>query len=173
MQMLNSVLFAIIGAFYRRWFGGGFGKFGDITRGVKYAVLFGIIVCMYFLKGLLDWRMYVVFLAFAVHWAVGHGTWFCYWDTSTSAEGRLPLLDKFIFWCIGEEKSRTFWGNFFGMFVRYTITAAPVAVFTSWWFLLAGLLTAVCYIPAGIMKSVPIGEYFAGAVNFVLLYLCI
>lgn len=166
----------IIGSLWRRWFGGGFGRAGNITRGVKYLALLGIIFLSYWFKGIFDlsnWEMYIVCLAFAIHWAVGHGTWFCYWDTSSSAEGRLPLLDKFIFWCIGEENSRTFWGNFFGMFVRYTITAIPVAAITSWWFLLAGLLTALCYVPAGIKKSVALGEFLSGAVNFMLLFLCI
>lgn len=175
-NFLYTIIFAIIGGFHRRWFGGGFGKLGDITRLFKYIILALIVFSMYYLKDILDWQdwcMYVVLISFAIHWAVGHGTWYCFWDKSNSAEGRLPMIDKIVWFCIGKNESRTFWGNFFGMFVRYTLTAIPVAFLTSWWFLTAGLITAVCYIPAGLKKDTRIGEYLAGALNFALLYLCI
>jgi hypothetical protein len=59
------------------------------------------------------------------------------------------------------------------MFVRYTLTSIPIAFLTDWRFMLAGLITAVCYIPAGFKKHTPIGEYLAGTWNSVLLYLCL
>lgn len=170
-------VFVVIGSLgWRRWFGGGFGKAGMITRFWKYLVLAGVVVGMYFVKGLLDWqdwRMYAVIASFMIFWAIGHGTWYAYWDHSDFAEGRLPLLDKFIWFCIGVDKSRTFWGNAFGMCVRYELTAIPVAFSTSWWFLLAGPIVSLCYVPAGFKKDTRIGEWLAGASIFGLLYLCL
>lgn len=107
-------------------------------------------------------------------WAIGHGTWFIYWDHSAFAEGRLPLLDKFIWFCIGVDESRTFWGNAFGMFCRYEITAIPVAFFLpNAWFLLAGVLVSLSYAVAGMKKNTGIGEYLAGGTVFSLLFFCI
>lgn len=168
--------FALIGACWRRWYGGGFGKAGLITRFWKYIALALIVLAMYFVKGLLDWqdwRMYGSIISFMIFWAVAHGTWFIYWDHSDFAEGRLPLLDKFIWFCIGVEESRTFWGNGFGMFCRYTLTSIPVAFCTSWWFLTAGLIVSLCYAIAGYKKDTRIGECLAGGLVFTLLFFCI
>lgn len=175
-QGLYLVLFSVLGAGFRRFFGGGFGKLGKITRFWKYLLLAAIFFLMYYVKSVLDWynwEMYWTLFWFMIFWALGHGAWYCYWDTSDSGEGRLPLIDKIIWACIGKENSRTFWGNAFGMCVRYELTAIPVAVFTSWWFLLAGFIVALCYVPAGIKHNTNIGEYLAGATIFPLLYLCI
>ena len=175
-QGLYLVLFSVLGAGFRRFFGGGFGKLGKITRFWKYLLLAAIFFSMYYVKSVLDWynwEMYWTLFWFMIFWALGHGAWFCYWDHSDSGEGRLPLIDKLIWACIGKENSRTFLGNAFGMCVRYELTAIPIAVFTSWWFLLAGFIVALCYVPAGIKHNTNIGEYLAGATIFPLLYLCI
>ena len=170
--------FALIGACWRRWFGGSFGKAGLITRFWKYVVLIVICAIMFLIKYpystfWANWRTYAVIASFMLFWAIGHGTWYAYWDHSDFAEGRLPLLDKFIWFCIGVDKSRTFWGNAFGMCVRYELTAIPVAFSTSWWFLLAGPIVSLCYVPAGFKKDTRIGEWLAGASIFGLLYLCL
>lgn len=172
--MLNSVLFATIGSVWRRWFGGGFGKFGDITRGIKYAVLFGIIICMYSLKDMLDWRMYVVFLAFAIHWAVGHGDYFYVYDTNPD-EARIKWIDWVLRKIYGENGYYNFKGNVTGLFLRYTSTSCLVSVCVdNALFLLSGALTALVYALLGKSdKAIAYSEYLAGAVNFVLLYNCI
>lgn len=66
----NLVIFSILGAFWRRWFGEGFGKLGDITRLFKYIALAGIVAAMYYAAGKFDvknGRMYAVMIAFAIH----------------------------------------------------------------------------------------------------------
>lgn len=170
------VLYSILGSMWRRWFGSGFGKFGEITRFWKYLVLTLIVLFMYFVKKVLDWsnwEMYGCIISFMVFWSIGHGTWYAYWDHSDFAEGRLPWLDKFIWFCIGVDESRTFWGNAFGMCARYTLTSIPVALCTSLWFLTAGLVVSSCYAVAGYKKDTRIGEYLAGGTVFSLLFFCI
>lgn len=170
-------LYFVMGLLWRRWFGGGFGRFGDVSRFFKYAVLLLIVLSMYWFKGCLDWRscrMYGVIVFFMVYWAIGHGTWFVYWDRSDSGEGRLPLIDKIVWFCIGIDESRTFWGNAFGMFVRYTLTAIPVGLCVpSLWFMLSGVIVSLCYVPAGYKKNTHIGELLAGGSVFLLLCACL
>ena len=171
------VSFIVAGAFWRRWFGGGFGKFGDITRGWKYLVLAVIVLFMYYVNGLLDWsdwRMYAVLIAFAIHWAVGHGDYFYVYDTEAD-EARIKWIDWVLRKIYGENGYYNFKGNVTGMFLRYTSTAILVSVcLPNAWFILAGALTALVYALLGKSdKAIPYSEYLAGAVNFVLLYLCI
>lgn len=189
-KILYGLLFGIIGGFHRSWFGG---SFGYCWRWVKYIVLFAIVLCMYWSKGLLNcqgmfdswqwcidnWRILGVCISFAIHWAWSHGAWYNYWDNTPFAEDRKPLLVKFVMWLCGSpEKSRTFWGNWLSMTVRYTITAILVAIsIPSWWFLLAGVLVGVSYaIPAWFNKKgyyTKWGEILAGLSNFALLYFCL
>lgn len=170
-------LFFGVGAFWRRWFGGGFGKFGDVSRFWKYLTLIAAVLAMYHKNGALDWhagRMYATIAAFCVFWALSHGAWYVYWDKSSSAEGRKPLIDRILWFLVGVDKSRTFWGNCLGMFIRYELTAILVAAcLPSWWFLLAGALVALEYIPAGRRKDTRIGECLAGGAVFAWLYACI
>lgn len=174
---LITGLFAVIGAFWRRWFGGGFGKFGDITRFFKYLVLAAIVAGMYYAAGkfdVKDWRMYAVMIAFAIHWAVGHGDYFYVYDTKKD-EGRI----KWINWCLykiyGKDNYHNFKGNVTGLFLRYTATAVLVAIsIPDALFLLAGALTAGVYAVTGKMKyAIPCAEFLSGAVNFAMLYYCI
>ena len=188
-QQINKAwigVFAVLGGFFRAWFGG---SFGYCWRWVKYLVLFAIVLCMYWSKGLLNykeiftswewcvdnWRILGGCISFAIHWALSHGMFFKYWDKTDDAENRHPLLVKFVMWlCGGPEQSRTFWGNFVGMTVRYTLTAILVAIIIqNWWFCLAGLIVGICYIPAGLAHNTKIGEYLAGASNFALLWWCL
>lgn len=174
--MIQALIFSFFGAFFRRWFGGGFGKFGDVSRFWKYLSLsIAFIAAWFYLNGIdwTAWKMYAALVSFMVFWAVGHGTWFVYWDDTAAAEGRLPLIDKIVWFCIGVDESRTFWGNCFGMFVRYTITAIPVAIFTSPLFLTAGAVVALSYVPAGFKKDTRLGECLAGFFVFFLLWWCL
>lgn len=176
LSILVILFYAISGSYIRRWFGGGYGKAGKITRFWKYLAIVFVVYTMYQLKVQhfwTDWEFYWTEVWFCIFWSIGHGTWFCYWDHSSSAEGRLPMIDKLIWACIGVHESRTFLGNCFGMFVRYELTSIPIAISTSLWFLLAGPIVALCYIPAGLKKNTNIGEHFGGALVFILLYLCI
>ena len=174
--MTEAFIFGVFGGLWRGWFGGRFGKFGDVSRFWKYLVLTVAFIAAWFYQNGIDWtawKMYAALVSFMVFWAVGHGTWFVYWDNSAASEGRLPLIDKIIWFCIGVDKSRTFWGNCFGMFVRYTITAIPVAIFTDPLFLTAGAIVALAYVPAGRRRNTHIGEYLAGFGVFFLLWWCL
>lgn len=170
-------MFGFLGALWRRWFGGGFGKLGDITRGFKYAVLFMIVFAMYYCKGAFDWsdwRMYAVCISFAIHWAIGHGDYFYVYDTEPD-EPRIKWIDWTLEKIYGKAGYYNFKGNVTGLFLRYTSTAILVAVCVgSYWFCFAGILTAAVYALLGkTKKAIAYSEYLAGAVNFVLLYVCI
>lgn len=171
---------------WRAWFGG---SFGYCWRWVKYLVGIAIVLAMYWIKGLLNckeiltswqgvldnWRIIAVCISFMVFWALSHGMWYKYWDHSSDAEDRHPLFVKFVMWlCGGPEQSRSFWGNFIGMTVRYTLTAILVAVLIpNLWFCFAGLIVSVSYIPAGLAHNTKIGEFIAGPCVFTLLFFCI
>ena len=169
------ILIGFIG--WRRWFGGGFGKFGDITRFWKYLVLTLIVLAMYYTKGLLDWtnwRIYAVIVSFMIHWAIGHGDYFYVYDTGKD-EGRIKWIDWLLKVIYGEGNYYNFKGNVTGLFCRYTGTACVVAFcIPNVYFVFAGLLTAGVYALTGKMKRpIVIAEFLAGLVNFALLYLCL
>ena len=175
--MKNLVIFSILGAFWRRWFGGGFGKAGLITRFWKYLVLAGVVVGMYFVKGLLDWhdwRMYAVIAAFAYHWSRSHGDYFFVYSTAPD-EGRIKWIDWVLRKLYGEGNYYNFKGNVTGLFCRYTSTSCLVAFcIPNVYFIFAGLLTAGVYALTGKMKRpIVIAEFLSGLVNFALLYLCL
>ena len=177
--MLIGVLvsFIVAGAFWRRWFGGGFGKLGDITRGWKYLLLAAIVLAMYYTKGLLDWtdwRMYAVIASFMYHWSRSHGDYFYVYDTGKD-EGRIKWIDYVLRLLYGKDGYYNFKGNITGLLLRYTSTACIVAVcIPNAWFVLAGPLTVLAYIITGKFKK-PIvwAEFLSGALNFGLLYLCL
>ena len=177
MSIGALVSFIIAGALWRRWFGGGFGKFGDITRGWKYLVLAVIVLAMYYTKNLLDWtdwRMYAVIASFMYHWSRSHGDYFYVYDTGKD-EGRIKWIDWVLRKIYGEGNYYNFKGNVTGLFLRYTSTACIVAVcIPNAWFILAGVFTVLAYIITGKLKK-PIvwAEFLSGALNFGLLYLCI
>lgn len=179
MSVNKLVRFAIIGALWRRWFGGGFGKLGDITRFWKYLVLIVVCFSMYYAKRLCftflqDYTTWLVIVSFAIHWAVGHGDYFYLLDTSKD-EGRIKWIDWVLKRIYGENGYYNFKGNCTGMFLRYTSTACLVAVcIHNAWFILAGLLTVFAYIvTCRLPKPIVWAELLSGAMNFGLLYLCI
>ena len=174
---MNSLLFAVIGALYRRWFGGGFGKLGDVTRLWKYLVLVAVVLFMYYINGLLDWsdwRMYAVLISFAIHWAVGHGDYFYLLDKEPD-EPRIKWIDWTLRKIYGEGNYYNFKGNCTGLFLRYTSTAVLVALcIPDGWFVLAGLLTVSAYVvTCKLPRPIVWAELLSGAVNFGLLYICI
>lgn len=169
--------FALIGASWRRWYGGGFGKAGLITRFWKYLVLAGVVVGMYFVKGFLDWqdwRMYAVIAAFAYHWARSHGDYFFVYSTAPD-DRRIRWIDWVLRKLYGENGYFNFKGNVTGLFLRYTATACVVCIaIPDWRFVFAGVLTTLSYVVTGRMKySTNWAEWIAGALNFGLLYLCL
>lgn len=175
--MIYPATFMIAGAFWRRWFGGGLGKAGNITRSVKYAVLALIVVYMYYAAGFLDWhnwRLYAVIVSFAIHWARSHGDYFYVYDTGKD-EGRIKWINFTLRLIYGKDNYHNFKGNCTGLFLRYTSTAGIVALcLGNPWFILAGLLTTLSYVVTGKMeRPTEKAEYLAGALNFGLLYLCI
>lgn len=175
--MIFLPFFMIAGAFWRRWFGGGFGKAGDISRFFKYTVLSLIVFFMYSAAGLLDWhnwRLYAVIVSFAIHWARSHGDYFYVYDTGKD-EGRIKWIDWVLRQLYGEGNYYNFKGNVPGLFLRYTGTACLVVLcLPSVWFIFAGLLTTLAYVVTGKMdKPTDKAEWIAGALNFGLLYLCI
>ena len=171
------VSFFVAGALWRRWYGGGFGKFGDITRGWKYLILAAIVLAMYYTDILLDWtdwRMYAVIASFMYHWSRSHGDYFYVYDTGKD-EGRIKWIDYVLRLLYGKDGYYNFKGNITGLLLRYTGTACIVAVcIPNAWFVLAGPITVLAYIITGKFKK-PIvwAEFLSGALNFGLLYLCI
>lgn len=169
--------FLVAGAFWRRWYGGGFGKLGDITRFWKYLVLAVIVLFMYYVKSLLnlnDWRMYAVIASFMYHWARSHGDYFYVYDTGKD-EGRIKWIDYVLRLLYGKDGYYNFKGNVTGLLLRYTSTACLVALcIPNAWFCVAGILTTLSYVVTGKMeKPIVWAEFLSGALNFGLLYLCI
>ena len=71
--MNDFLIFSIFGAFWRRWYGGGFGWLGDLSRFWKYLFLFASVFWAYWVLKILnwnDWRSYAVAVAFAYHWGL-------------------------------------------------------------------------------------------------------
>ena len=171
------VSFLVAGAFWRRWFGGGFEKWLPDSRFWKYLVLTVAVFAMHWSLGLLDWnavRMYAVAGSFAYHWCRSHGDYFYVYDTGED-EGRIKWIDWVLRKIYGEGNYYNFKGNVTGLFLRYTSTACLVSIcLHNAWFTLAGLLTVLAYIITGKLKK-PIvwAEFLSGALNFGLLYLCI
>ena len=168
-----SILFFVLGALWRRWFGGGFGKFGDITRFWKYLALTIIVLSMFYLKNKLiwtDWKMYADIIFFMIFWAVSHGTWFVYWDHRAEGEGRKPIIDKILWFLVGVDESRTELGNCLGMCIRYTLTSIGLAITVHPALMCAGAIVAMCYVPAGPKHDTRIGELLAGGSVFTLLW---
>jgi hypothetical protein len=172
-----AIMFIIIGAFWRRWFGGGLGRLGDVTRFWKYLLLFQLVLGMFYYLNLLtftEWRVYGVMIAFAIHWALSHGDYYQVLDKGKD-EGRVKWIDWVLRRLYGENGYYNFKGNVTGLVLRYTSTACLVAVcLPNAWFILAGPATALCY---AVMCKLPRpqdrAEYLSGAVNFGLLYYCI
>lgn len=176
-QTVILPLFMLAGGAWRRWYGGGFGKLGDITRFWKYIALAAVVLAMYCARGLLDWqnwRMYAVIASFALHWARSHGDYFYIYDTGKD-EGRIRWID----WCLrkiyGEGNYYNFEGNCTGLLLRYTGTAAIVSLcLPNAWFVVSGVLTTLAYIITGKMERAPDkAEWLAGSLNFGLLFLCL
>lgn len=166
--------FMAIGAFWRRWYGGGF---GDISRFWKYLALAAVVLAMYYIKDLLiwnDWRMYAVMASFMYHWAKSHGDYFYVHDTGKD-EGRIWWIDQVLRLLYGKDKYYNFKGNVTGLVLRYTSTACLVAIcLPNAWFVLAGPLTALSYVITGKMeRPTDKAEWLAGALNFGLLYICL
>lgn len=163
-----SILYFILGALWRRWFGGGF---WDVSRFWKYLVLVLIVTSMYIgAQFWLDWHYYCTVVFFMIFWAISHGAWFVYWDHSNSAEGRKPLIDKTLWFLVGVDESRTELGNCLGMCIRYTLTSIGLAITVHPAFIFAGAIVAMCYVPAGIKHDTRIGELLAGGSVFTLLW---
>lgn len=172
-----AIMFIIIGAVWRRWFGGGIGRLGDVTRFWKYLVLFLVVLGMYYYLMLLDWtnwRLYGTLASFAIHWARGHGDYFFVLDTGKD-EGRIKWIDLVLRRIYGKDNYYNFKGNVTGLVLRYTSTACLVALcLPNAWFILAGPATALCYVvTCKTARPTHRAEYLAGAVNFGLLYLCL
>lgn len=172
-----ALFFGAAGALWRRWYGGGFGKAGLVTRFWKYLVLAVVVCAMYFARGLFDWRnwrMYAVIGAVAYHWARTHHDYYFVYSTEPD-EGRIRWIDWVLGKLYGENGYFNFKGNVTGLFLRYTATACVVCVvLPDWRFVFAGVLTTLSYVVTGRMKySTNWAEWIAGAMNFGLLYFCI
>lgn len=172
-----AIMFIIIGAFWRRWFGGGLGRLGDASRFWKYLLLFQIILGMFYYLNLLtftEWRVYGVMISFAIHWALSHGDYYQVLDKGKD-EGRVAWIDWVLRRLYGENGYYNFKGNCTGLFLRYTSTAILVSVCVgNALFIAAGPATMLCYaVTCKIPRPQDRAEYLSGAVNFGLLYYCI
>lgn len=174
--MIFLPFFMIAGAFWRRWYGGGFGKAGKITRFFKYAALVSICFAMYLVKTeyVYPKNVYLSIVAFAFHWAEGHGDYFFVWDTGKD-EGRIWWIDWALRGIYGKNGYYNFKGNVTGLCLRYGSTACLVAVcIPNPLFILSGLLTPLAYVITGKMENpTNKAEFLAGALNFALFYLCL
>lgn len=180
----NNMLFALflfgtIGALWRRWFGGGFGKAGKITRFWKYAVLILVCFIMIYVKTLCftflgESRTYAEIVSFAYHWARSHGDYFYVWSKGKD-EGRIKWIDLTLRLIYGKDGYYNFKGNVTGLVLRYGSTSVLVALcFGNPLFCLSGLLTPLAYVITGKMeKPTQKAEFLAGAANFILFYLCL
>lgn len=168
--------FLVAGAFWRRWYGGGFGKLGDMSRFWKYLVLVTIVLSMYYIKTeyVYPKNVFLSIVAFACHWARSHGDYFYVYDTGKD-EGRIKWIDYVLRLLYGKDGYYNFKGNVTGLLLRYTSTACLVALcIPNAWFVLAGPLTVLAYIVTGkLPKPIVWAEFLSGALNFGLLYLCL
>ena len=171
-----SILYFVLGAFWRRWYGGGFGKLGDMSRFWKYLVLVIIVLSMYYVKTeyVYPKNVFLSIVAFAYHWSRSHGDYFYVYDTGKD-EGRIKWIDYVLRLLYGKDGYYNFKGNVTGLLLRYTSTACLVALcIPNAWFILAGLLTVLAYIVTGkLPKPIVWAEFLSGALNFGLLYLCL
>ena len=179
MIIAYTLLFGLIGSFWRAWFGGSFFK---ISRIWQIVVLTIIVAAMYFTAsrwptnyteyGYMLWS-YLWFMRF---WNHTHGDYFFVNDTSKD-EGRSKWVD----WCLrqiyGVDGYYNFKGNVTGLFLGYTVpaTLATVLVQPHWYFILGGFVIAFVY---GLMgKLFPnkpytkYAEYIGGALCFMLYYI--
>lgn len=150
---------------------------GDITRALKYAVLFALVFWVYASLKILnwsDWRPYAVAAAFAYHWARAIGDYIFVYDTGKD-EGRIKWIDYVLRLIYGKDGYYNFKGNVTGLLLRYTGTSCLVAAcLPDAYFIFAGLLTAGAYAITGKMKRpTDAAEFLAGLLNFALLYLCL
>ena len=176
-QAIILPLFMLAGGAWRRLYGGGFGKLGDITRFWKYLVLAIIVLSMYYVKNLLDWqnwRMYAVIASFMYHWSRSHGDYFYVYDTGKD-EGRIRWIDWALRRIYGKGNYYCFKGNVTGLVLRYGSTSCLVALcLGNPLFCLSGLLTPLSYVITGKMENpTNKAEFLAGALNFALFYLCL
>lgn len=181
-RLFALFLFGTIGALWRRWFGGGFGKAGKITRFWKYAVLILICFTMYYLADPYftfwqKWRTYAAVAAFAYHWARSHGDYFYVWSKGKD-EGRIKWIDWVLRRIYGKDGYYNFKGNVTGLCLRYGSTSILVALcLNNSLFCLSGLLTPLAYVITGKMgtgkEPIAKAEFLSGALNFALFYLCL
>lgn len=179
--MIELIGMAVIGtlmSLWRRWFGGGFGKYGEITRIYKYIALLLVVLLAHLFIWEFDIKQILYeFVLLAIYWAGGHGAWFIVNDKSTNGEGRNKLIDWMLFETFGENESRTFAGNCSGMLIRYTLYAIPVAIMTDGWFMCAGFAVAISYGLCGkLFPNKPYTQYAEFSSGFfigMLYYLCI
>lgn len=165
------ILFAILGAFWRAWFGG---SFGNVTRFWKYLVLI-LIVCGMQGFYISDYHVWLTQVSFMVFWAMGHGDYFIVNSTDPD-EKRIKWIDKILEWIYGKDGYYNFKGNVTGMLIRYGFTAIIVACcIPNAWFLFAGPCVATCYGLSGYLFPdrwyTKIAEFASGATVFSLLYL--
>ena len=172
-------LFMAIGAFWRRWYGGGVKKYLPDSRFWKYLVLIMVCCTMYYVKDLCftflqEIRTWLTIAAFMYHWARSHGDYFYVYDTGKD-EGRIWWIDQVLRLIYGEGNYYNFKGNCTGLLLRYTSTACLVAAcLPNPWFVCAGVLTTLSYVVTGKMeRPTDKAEWLAGYLNFGLLYLCI
>lgn len=173
------ILFAVLGAFWRAWFGG---SFGSVTRFWKYLALIFICCTMYLCKYpyftfWLETTIWLTQISFMVFWAMSHGDYFIVNSTAPD-EKRIKWIDKILEWIYGKDGYYNFKGNVTGMLLRYGFTAIIVACcIPNPWFLLAGPCVAACYGLSGYLFPdkwyTKIAEFASGAIVFSLLYLCL
>ena len=119
--------FAVLGAFYRRWFGGGFFSAPKIIRvGVGIALGFAVALVMQPVGGEFMWWAWplVAGLIVGVGWIPGHGSYMDMGMANTPDDEFLkPILDA-IFG--GDDKIGSTKRDFTGMSLRYLAVSIPL-----------------------------------------------
>lgn len=164
-----TLVAATTGAFFRRWFGGGFISAPRWLRVSVGLVLGGAVA---YLATANPWAA-LAGLCAAVTWTLGHGS---YMDM-----GRMPgpdneFLKPLLDWIFGPELAPSELRDFTGMALIYSVFTVPAGValilfgHAGWFLIPSGPLVACAYwlaweIPGMEEPTVP-GEYAAGALIY-------
>lgn len=142
---------------WRRWYGGWypFGKPSDShwyhKRWFQYLVNGLVVAAVLAFVGLEWWKILIaVAVLLGFFWGKGHGACYDLGHHGKPDEGMIERYKK----CIGYKVAckifpkslwYTYWFDVFLMFVRYETPAVVLAVFTSWWVVLAGFGVTLSY----------------------------
>lgn len=137
MTYLYALLIGLLGGFLRRCMGGAIHAPKFITVGALAFVSAALCEGTFLAQAL-------VALFTAIYWAMGHGS---YMDMGTQDDPDNERFKPILDWLFGHEAKPSIRRDFYGMVLRYTVPAVPVAVI----FVLAGHSAAVWFPVVGVL----------------------